>query len=163
MERLYARQDKRLQNKAMVNCLIFIFLIGNFHLGGFQFFTIKKKNQGVSPLENNKPTKCRFIIHQLCEDQGRTNPKWQQSKICTSSPDTPLSPRSVCPFVCSSFPLWCVKGTSEVHQNEMSWFCPKLPHLHKWHKPKTKTLLTPFPPSLQIPYPPQSEVLQNVP
>lgn len=40
-----------MQNKIMVNCPIFIFQTGNFHLGGFQFFTMKRKNPGVSPLE----------------------------------------------------------------------------------------------------------------
>lgn len=63
----------------MVNCPIFIFQTGNFHLGGFQFFTMKRKNPGVSPLENKTSAKRILIFHELCEDQGRTNPKWQQS------------------------------------------------------------------------------------
>lgn len=43
-------------------------------------------------------------------------------------------------------------------------FYSRLPHFSKWHKAKTKIpLLTPFPPSLQIPNPSHSEVLPNIP
>lgn len=37
-------------------------------------------------------------------------------RSCCSSPDAPLSSRPVCPFACTSFPLWCVKGTWNLHQ-----------------------------------------------
>lgn len=75
----FMKQDKRMRNKIMVNCPIFMFQTGNFHLGRFRFFTMKRKNPRVSPLKNNKSAKCMLIFHELCEDQGRTNPKWQQS------------------------------------------------------------------------------------
>lgn len=97
---------------------------------------------------------------------GKNYPsKCQHSPMCISSPDAPLSSKSVCSLAWSSFALWCVKTPQTYIQIELdlflpTCFCPRPPHLSKRHKPKTKmSLLTPFPPSFQISTPSPSEVL----
>ena len=115
--RLYERQNKRLQDKVRMDCLVFIFQIGNFHLGGFQFLNHEKKSRSKSIREPQIYKMCIYYSSAVWRPGENYPPKCQHSQICTSSPDAPLSSRSVCSFVCSLFPLWCVKGTSNLHQN----------------------------------------------
>lgn len=97
---------------------------------------------------------------------GKNYPsKCQHSPMCISSPDAPLSSKSVCSLAWSLFALWCVKKTLKltskwnlISSSQLA-SAPGYRISVNWQKPKTKmSLLTPFPPSLQIPTPSSSEV-----
>lgn len=133
-----------MQNKIMVNCPIFIFQTGNFHLGGFQFFTMKRKNPGVSPLEK-KNLQNVYLFFMSCV---KTKEELTQNGNRAKSEHLAQTYLWV-PDLFVHLPVHfysCVKGISDVHQNETSSFPPNptLSHTSTWHKPKTKAIINIF-------------------